>query len=1132
MRRRSARKVAVGYAGFAGTWIVVSSGLLPLIMGTFSRPMLVELGKGLLFVAVTALVLYQLMRRIAQDEKQRYQLLLAGHPQPMMLIDPTDGRIVDANPAAAAFYGWSLDELRSKRACELSCLAPDASLAALMRANRGEQTRFELRHRLASGQERDVEIFSGPALLNNRDLVYSVIVDISERKRHLEALEARERKFRGLFEHALAAVVILEPVRDPAGTVVDFVVVDANAALGTQIDLSPQDAVGRRWSELQPDGLDSPGFGRMVEVLAGGEPARYDIEAFGRILHVNAYRVDDDRVVAVFADISVSRRNELALRASEARYRDLFENNPHPMWVFDLQSLNVLAVNDAAVQKYGYSRDEFLALTIRDIRPPEDVPRLLEDVSRKSGGIDSVSRWRHLKKDGSLIEVEIATHDLDFEGRPARLALAQDITQQVTAEAALRDSEERLRLALMGANEGWWDWDLENDHLYYSPRWWTLLGYAPNELPSDTGLWRRLACPEDLPHAERVIANTLASGERRYSVECRMVHRDGHLVPVLSSGLVTYGPDGKPVRITGSNADLSVYRQFDEQRRMAQRVFSSAGEGMTITDLDGRIVDVNPAFETITGYRRDEVLGKNPSILQSGRQDRAFYNEMWRTLKDTGQWRGEIWNRRKSGEVYPEWLTVSAVKDDKGKVTHYVGVFSDISSVKAAQEKAEFLQHHDPLTGLPNRILLAERMNRGLARARRNDAPMVAMMIGLDRFDAINEAVGHAVGECLLEGVATRLQRAIREVDTLARFSDDQFVLFAEEALTIDQVDTLARRVLGHLEESFVIADHTLGVSASIGVALYPVDGNSVEELVKHSELAMIESRRAGLGQYRYFSRTLSDAALERLQMENALHGAAGRGELALHYQPQIRLRDRALVGLEALLRWNHPHLGHVPPDRFIPLAEEIGLMPAIGRWVLDEACRQMAQWRNDGLTIPRVAVNLSVQQIDQTEIAEDVRAVLARHGIAASLLELELTESMVMRSPEAARGTLQKLRELGVELALDDFGTGYSSLAYLGRLPLSRLKIDRSFVIGIGHGYSGEAIARSVISLANSLGLETVAEGVETEEQMEFLRRHGCQTAQGYWFARPMAAPALSEWLRAGQASADSALESSTDRA
>ncbi|MDZ4350441.1 MAG: EAL domain-containing protein [Xanthomonadaceae bacterium] len=546
-------------------------------------------------------------------------------------------------------------------------------------------------------------------------------------------------------------------------------------------------------------------------------------------------------------------------------------------------------------------------------------------------------------------------------------------------------------------------------------------------------------------------------------------------------------------------------------------MFASAGEGMTITDLDGRILDVNPAFETITGYRREEVLGKNPSVLQSGRQSPEFYQDMWRTLKKTGQWRGEIWNRRKSGEVYPEWLTVSAVKDDKGKVTHYVGIFSDISSVKAAEEKADFLKHHDALTGLPNRRLLAERMSRGLARARRNDAPLVVMMIGLDRFDAINEAVGHPVGERLLESVAARLAKAVREVDTLARFSDDQFLLFAEEAVTIDQADTIARRVLGQLEESFVIAEHALGVTASIGVALYPADGESVEELVKHAELAMIESRRANLGQYRYFSRTLSEAAQDRLRLENALRGAAERGELTLHYQPQVRLRDRALVGLEALLRWNHPEWGSIAPDRFIPLAEEIGLMPAIGRWVLDEACRQMAQWRNDGLTMPRVAVNLSVQQIDRPEIAEEVRVVLARHGVAAGQLELELTESMVMRFPEAARATLQKLRGLGVELALDDFGTGYSSLACLGRLPLNRLKIDRSFVVGIGHGFSGEAIARSVISLASSLGLETVAEGVETEEQVDFLRRHGCQTGQGYWFARPMAAEALGEWLQSG---------------
>ena len=1114
MRKRSSLKVAAGYAAFAALWIVATSGVYPWLSGSWGRAAGLELGKGLVFVLITAGILYLLLRRNRSEESQRYQLLLAEHPQPMLLVDPENGRLVDVNPAAVRFYGWPRAVLTRMRIVDFGELDEDAVRQALGRLRSREQSRFELRQRVAIGEWRDVEVFGGPSRVADRELLYLVVVDITVRRRALAELEERERRFSSLFEHAQSGIAVLAAIRDAGGALVDFEVVDTNQAVRHHVDFDPEAIRGRRWTELLPGGRTSPGFMQTAAVADSGRADSYEMEVPGRHLRVNAYLIEADCVVVVFTDIGARHRAERALRASEARYRELFEHNPQPMWVFERQTLRILSVNDAAVAKYGYSREEFLAMTIEDICPPEDLARLRQFLDQGEAGLAQPGPWRHLRKDGGLMDVEIASHDLDWEGRPARLVLIHEVTERVRAEAALRESEERLHLALTGANDGWWDWDLENDHLYYSPRWWTILGYAVNELPADASLWRRLTCAEDLPEAERVIRQTLESGGRRYEVECRMRHRNGRLVPILSSGLVTYDAHGKPVRITGTNTDLTAFRRLDEQRRMTERLFRSAGEGMTITDLEGNIVDVNPAFEAITGYSRDQVLGKNPRILQSSRQDAEFYRRMWRTLNETGQWRGELWNRRKNGEVYLQWLTVSAVTDAKGQTTHYLGIFSDLSEVRAAREEAQFVSRHDPLTGLPNRTVLVERIQSGIARARRLDAPLMVAMIGLDRLGAINEGLGHGISDQYLAGVARRLAGTVREVDTLARFAENRFVLVAEETLLVDEIDRLLRRVLANLEMPLEIAGHRLVPGASIGVALFPGDGERHDVLLRNAELAMDEARRAGGGRFAYFSHELGEDAVARLRLESALRGALGRGEFELHYQPQVALDSGKVVAVEALLRWRSAQLGAVPPGRFIPVAEELGLMPETGRWVLDEACRQLAAWRRAGVHVPRIAVNLSLQQLDDSNLVEMVAGTLRRHDLPAGALELELTESMVMRKPDQAQVVLAALREVGVELALDDFGTGYSSLANLGSLPLNRLKIDRSFVAGIGTAAQSEAIVQAVIGLGRVLGLETVAEGVETDAQAAFLRRQGCRIAQGYLMARPMPAAELAAWV------------------
>jgi diguanylate cyclase (GGDEF)-like protein/PAS domain S-box-containing protein len=538
-------------------------------------------------------------------------------------------------------------------------------------------------------------------------------------------------------------------------------------------------------------------------------------------------------------------------------------------------------------------------------------------------------------------------------------------------------------------------------------------------------------------------------------------------------------------------------------------VFESSTEGVMLTDVHGTIVAVNRAFVEITGYSEAEVLGRNPRILQSGRQDETFYRDMWAALAATGRWRGEIWNRRKDGEVYPEWMTISAVKDGQGRTTHYVSVSSDIGEAKEAQNQLDFLAHHDALTGLPNRALLQDRLEQALRLARQTSRMVGVLILDIDRFGKVNDGLGQTVGDGLLQVTAQRLADQLGAGDTLARYMADKFVIVVVDVQTAAHVAHLAREYQDRLAKPFDIYGHEVVVTCCVGVSLYPTDGTDAATLLHHAESAMRQAKVGGRNTIAFVDVGLADELEDRLELERQLPGVAARNELVVHYQPQVDMADRSLVGVEALVRWQHPKRGLVPPGEFIPLAEESGIIDEIGEWVLFESCRQMVAWQADGLLVPRVAVNLSAQQLEREDLAMTVGAALDAAGIGPERLELEVTESMIMRHAEAAATVLGYLRDLGVELAMDDFGTGYSSLAQLRHLPLRRLKIDISFVRDIGHP-SAEAIIRAIIAMARSLGLQTVGEGIEREDQATFLRDAGCDIGQGFLYGRPVPAEEL----------------------
>ncbi|PWV59464.1 putative bifunctional diguanylate cyclase/phosphodiesterase [Plasticicumulans acidivorans] len=555
--------------------------------------------------------------------------------------------------------------------------------------------------------------------------------------------------------------------------------------------------------------------------------------------------------------------------------------------------------------------------------------------------------------------------------------------------------------------------------------------------------------------------------------------------------------------------------RIEERLRLSARVFESSSEGIFITDAARRIVTVNAAYTTITGYTANEVLGHEQELPRAGVQDDAFIAALETELAAQGAWQGEIWLRQRDGTLFPAWLSLNAVRGADGQPSHFVAVFSDLSERKAAEAHIRHLAQHDLLTGLPNRALLEDRVQQALATAARHGVVGV-LCVNLDRFKPINDALGHTAGDLLLRAVAVRLGEVLRGADTLARLSADEFGVLLPRLGEAAEAGLVGAKLLTALAQPLVIDGQELRCTASIGIAVHPLDGCDVASLLRHADLAMQHAKRAGRGSCQFFSADMNAPFAARLWLENQLSQALERGELHLAYQPQVELRSGRIVGAEALLRWTHPQRGAIAPADFIPLAEETGLILPIGEWVLREACRQAATWRAAGLPPLMMAVNLSARQLRSANLLERIDAALQASGLPPEQLELELTETSLMDDAEAARELLGALRARGIGVAIDDFGTGYSSLAYLKRFPLARLKIDRSFVCGLPDDGNDVAITRAIVALAHSLGLELIAEGVESAAQREWLLALGCGGGQGYLFARPLSAEAFAHRLAA----------------
>jgi diguanylate cyclase (GGDEF)-like protein/PAS domain S-box-containing protein len=592
-------------------------------------------------------------------------------------------------------------------------------------------------------------------------------------------------------------------------------------------------------------------------------------------------------------------------------------------------------------------------------------------------------------------------------------------------------------------------------------------------------------------------------------------HRDGSLrdIEVVAQSLII---DGRPM-LHATCRDITDRKVAEKELHLYANIFRNSGEGIMVTDHDNRIVAINPAFTALTGYQLADIRGANPRVLASGRTPRETYQMMWAALGESDFWQGELWDRRKDGSIYPKWTVISAIRDGHGAVTHHIASFTDISERKAAEERIHYLAHYDPLTGLLNRFNLDGRLEQSLLSAHRNGQQVAVVFIDMDHFKVINDTLGHHVGDRLLAEVGRRLQSVVRDSDIIARFGGDEFVVVLTAMSGAVTAASLAHKILQVLGEAYAIEHHVLHSTPSIGISVYPGDGLDGATLMKNADAAMYYAKQRGRNNIQFFTAAMNTAANERLTLERELRAALQEGQLELHYQPQVGTADGQVHGVEALVRWRHPQGGLIPPVKFVPVAEESGLIEDLGIWVLDEACRQLAAWRDEGIEDIQMAVNLSANQLRSPTLVDTVRAALDRYRLRGCKLELEITESVAMEDPDRAIERLRSLRELGVFLAIDDFGTGYSSLAYLKLLPIQRLKLDRAFVRDIETDDNDAAISAATIALAHSLGLAVVAEGVETEGQRAFLARHECDFLQGYLFGKPAAAGVWSQRWRSG---------------
>jgi len=928
-------------------------------------------------------------------------------------------------------------------------------------------------------------------------LVYVIIVATAVWRFELEGITP-EFAAGQILDTMKGAVVVV----DMAGTIR---VVNRGAA--TLLGYQPEDLRGQHIRLIFPrdENLSTGQLLNSLGILEHTMAWRTASGASVDVLAASSFLRDHDNtpvaVVYVASDFTERKRAESALRDSEHRYRTLFEMNPLPMWVYDYESLRFTDVNDAAVRHYGYTRDEFLRKTIRDIRPPEEYGAM-EQALAAAESRRGPSHFRHQKKDGGIIDVEITSFEFVSGGRRSRLVIAQDITARMLAEAELRRSEERYRELFENANDIVYTHDLEGLVTSMNLAGEQVSGYSRDEIVGRH--IHELLIPEHRERAADAMEKKLRGEAASTFYEVELRAKDGHRIPLELSTRLIYR-DGQVLGVQGIGRDLSDRKASEERYRL---LFERNLAGVYRSTPDGHILDCNDACARLFGYdSREEFLAADANNLYFDDSER---NRLVQQLREQRQLSNvELRLRRRDGATV--WVLENVTLRDEDVME---GTIIDITDRKRAQELVEYQAYHDSLTALPNRLLFRDRITVALAHARRSGRLSAVMFLDLDQFKLVNDTLGHTTGDRLLQAIGARLVTCIRGEDTVARMGGDEFTILLADVADRRGAALVAQKILEAVRHPVTIDEHELYVTTSIGIAVFPEEGIDAESLLKNADRAMYRAKELGRDNYQFAAAVKAQPAEGRLAMERALHRALERDELVVHYHPMVEIASGRVVGAEALLRWQHPDQGLIGPEEFIPFAEETQLIVPVGEWVLRTACRQMKAWHDAGHAWLRVAVNLSPRQFQDRDLVTTVENILAETKFPPKFLDLEITESTAMQNAELTLSILNRLKEMGIRISIDDFGTGYSSLSYLKRFPIDTVKIDQDFVRDLTH--DDAAIISAVISMARALNLRVIAEGVETQEQLDFLRRENCAEMQGFLYSVPLTAVQFEQALQA----------------
>ena len=906
------------------------------------------------------------------------------------------------------------------------------------------------------------------------------------------------------------------------------------------LDVNAPEEAWKRLIDGNPLTSSAIGLPILEAVLQGHKQLELEIrlqDASGRDQHLwLVLRLPEDQsdykaVILSITDVTSRKLIELSLLEREGFWSDVVRTVPDHLYVQDVISQRMIFSNHHLGQTLGYNRTELHQMGdyFWEVLLHADDADLYHRSrqTQRHGGYSQLMqcqlRFRH--RDGKWRRFEVREQALarDKHDQVTRIiGVAKDITEQIEASESLRDSEQRYRMLAESISDVIFSTDSAMALNYVSPSVHAVLGYDV-EWIFQNGWQSTIANPQQLTGIYSLmdrISKALNKPDRlallRDQVQTQLflfdcLRADGRKVPIELRLVLVWDDQGAFEGVLGVGRDISQQRRAEKDLRMAATVFEHSTSAILITDPAGYIVQANEAFSRVSGYAVEQVLDQLPNMLTVDEQQDAHLRYVLKQLNEHSTWEGEVWLKRRNGEHYPAWVGITAVLDDEGDLASYVCFFSDISERKASEQRIHRLAYYDALTHLPNRTLFQDRLHTALQSAERQKGWVVLMFLDLDRFKPINDSLGHAAGDRMLKEMATRLLGCVDDDDTVARLGGDEFTLLlqprANREMALNRAIHVAEQILGSLVKPFVLEGREFFVTASIGIALSPQDGNELSQLMKNADTAMYHAKERGKNNFQFYQADMNASALERLELESDLRHALEQDEFVLYYQPQFSGDGKRLTGAEALLRWRHPRRGLVPPGDFIPVLEELGLVVDVGDWVISEACRQLKSWHLAKVRVPKVSVNISARQFSDGQLGTRIANILKEIGLPPACLELELTESILMREVSEAMQILDGLKNLGLSIAVDDFGTGYSSLNYLKQFPIDVLKIDRTFVDGLPSGEQDAQIARAIIAMAHSLNLAVIAEGVETQEQLDFLREHGCDEVQGYLFGRPMPA-------------------------